>query len=181
MSSLSFQWLNNLEKSILQSLSTIKNDGNFHFSLVVDGSLKELKQSCQDCDIQLSINDFIDKVGLEMILKKLNLNYQIKPETIVLEYDNFYSVLKIDQINRAGYSKNKQYIGKKQFEKIASFYLKNFNLSNKVFATWQVIFVSIKQTKHQCLISSDQLKKLLAYKKKNKPRSKSQMPLPFKL
>ncbi len=144
LSSLSFQWLNDLENSILQSLKTIKNSGNFHFSLVADGSLQELKKSCQDCDIKLSVNNFIGQKNLEMILEKLNLDYQLKTQTITLEYEDFYSLLKSIKSIGAGYSKNRQYVGRKQFEKIANFYLKNFNLNNKVFASWRVIFVSIK-------------------------------------
>lgn len=148
LSSLSFQWLNDLEKSISQIVNLVKNDGNFHFSLIADGSLQELKKTCQDCDLKLAVNDFIDQNSLEVVLKKLNLNYQLKLQTIILEYPDFYSVLKSIKSIGAGYSSNKQYVGKKQFEKLASFYLKNFNLSNKVFATWQVIFVSIKQNQN---------------------------------
>jgi len=144
LSSLSFQWLNNLENSIFQVLKTIKNSGNFHFSLVVDGSLQELKTSCQDCDTELSVNSFISKKNLEAILEKLNLDYQLKTKKIILEYEDFYSLLKSIKSIGAGYSKNSKYITKEQFKKIANFYLKNFNLSNKVFASWRVIFVSIK-------------------------------------
>jgi malonyl-CoA O-methyltransferase len=145
LSSLSFQWLNSLEHSISQVLNIVKNNGNFYFSLIADGSLEELKKSCRDCDVGLSINNFIDQKNLEIILKKLDLNYQLKSETIILEYKDFYSILKSMKSIGAGYSKNKQYISRKQFETIANFYLKNFNLRNKVFATWKVLFVSIKQ------------------------------------
>ncbi len=148
LSSLSFQWLNDLENSIIQVLSTIRDGGNFHFSLISNGSLRELKESCRDCDVKLSVNDFINQENLEKVLKKLNLNYQLKLETVILEYKDFYSLLKSIKSIGAGYSKNKQYIGKKQFEKIANFYLKSFNCGNKVFATWQVIFVSIYNPKN---------------------------------
>ncbi len=148
LSSLSFQWLNNLENSIFEVLKLIKHNGNFHFSLIADGSLQELKTSCKSCDVDLAINNFIDERNLEIILKKLKLNYQLKSETIILEYQDFYSILKSMKSIGAGYSKNKQFIGRGQFETIASFYLKNFNLGNKVFATWKVLFVSIKQNQN---------------------------------
>ena len=144
LSSLSLQWINNLSDSVFQTLDTLKNGGNFYFSLVADGSLAELKKTCQDCDVPLSINDFITEKNLTTILKKQNFDYQIKSEEIVLKYDNLYHLLKSLKLIGANYSNKKQYIGKKQFVKIADFYFNNFYSNNNVFATWQVFYVAIK-------------------------------------
>lgn len=148
ISSLSFQWLNDLKNSILNSLYTVKEDGVLHFSLLVDDTLKELKQACKNCDVKLSLNDFTSQNDLEKILTSLNLKYELQFKTIVLEYQGFYQLLKSIKSIGAGYSKNRQYIGKKQFDTIAKFYLKNFNLNNKVSATWQVVFISIRKNRN---------------------------------
>ncbi|MES2677642.1 MAG: methyltransferase domain-containing protein [Pseudomonadota bacterium] len=144
LSSLSFQWLNDLEKTIMQVLKTLKNDGNFYFSLLGNESLKELKTICQNFQIPLSINEFIDHQQLEKILHNLNLDYQINSQIIQLDYQDCYDLLKSIKSIGAGYSSNQKYLGKKQFDLLNSFYLKNFNLNNKVFATWQILYVSIK-------------------------------------
>ena len=143
LSSLSFQWLNDLTKTIPQILKTIKKDGNLYFSLLGNESLKELKTVCQSCKTELSINDFITQTQLQNILTNLNLNYQIKSATITLYYQDLYSLLKSIKSIGAGYSTNKKYLGKKQFELLNSFYLKNFNLNNKVSATWHIFYTKI--------------------------------------
>ena len=148
ISSLSFQWLNDLRNSIFQSFKTIKSEGAFYFSIIADGSLRELKQSCRDCGVNFSVNDFISQKDLEEILKNLNLAYETKLETITLDYQDFYSLLKSIKAIGAGYSKNRHYINKTRLQEIANFYLKNFNLRDKVFATWQILYVSIKQNQN---------------------------------
>jgi malonyl-CoA O-methyltransferase len=143
-SSLSFQWLNDLEKSLFQVLKTLKKNGNFYFSIIGSQSLQELRDVCRGCQINLSINNFLNQDELEKILNNLNLNYQIQSTTTSFEYQNLYFLLKSIKSIGAGYSFNKNYLGKKQFELLNNFYLKNFNLNNKVFATWQVFYIKIK-------------------------------------
>jgi malonyl-CoA O-methyltransferase len=146
LSSLSFQWLNYLEESIFEVIDVISDNGNFYFSLITEGSLAELKESCQRCNVSLSINNFISIKNLKTILDKINLDYQLKSEEIILEYQNLYSLLKSIKLIGANYSKNTQYVGKRQFDKIAKFYLENFYLDNKVFSTWKVTYVVIKKS-----------------------------------
>jgi hypothetical protein len=143
LSSLSFQWLNNLEKSISQITKTVKNNGNFYFSLISDGSLKEIKTSCQKCNVKLLVNNFISTEALEQILTNLNLSYQIKCEDIILEYKDLYSILKSMKLIGAGYKNGNNFVGKNNFNKINNFYLKNFNLNNRVYATWKVCYAKI--------------------------------------
>lgn len=143
LSSLSFQWLNHLDKAIPQILKTLKNKGNFYFSIIVDGSLDELKIARQKCAVQLTINDFTSITELEKILLQLQLNYQIKSETIILQYDNLPALLKSIKSIGAGYGSTKKSITKNDLQKISSFYLKNFNLDNKVHATWKICYVLI--------------------------------------
>jgi malonyl-CoA O-methyltransferase len=143
LSSLSFQWLNNLESSILQTLKTVKNNNNFYFSLIIDGSLKEIKTSCQESGVDLLINNFISSKNLEKMLLDLNFNYQIKYEDIILEYKDLYSILKSMKMIGASYKNGNNFVGKNNFNKISNFYLKNFNLNNKVYATWRVCYAKI--------------------------------------
>ena len=144
LSSLSFQWLNDLKNSISQILKILTSNGSFYFSIIADGSLQELKKTQKQCNTNLSINQFNSVTELKQILSDLKVNYQIKSETIVLEYQNFYALLKSIKSIGASYSKNKTYLSRKQFGDMNSFYLNNFNLDNKVFASWQVVFVTIK-------------------------------------
>jgi malonyl-CoA O-methyltransferase len=147
LSSLSFQWLNNLPETIPQILKTIKKhnsiSNNFYFSLLGNESLKELKSSCHNCKINLSVNNFLTEFELRSTLNSLGLNYHIHSELILFYYDDLYELLKSIKLIGAGYSDNRGYLGKKQFELLNSFYLKNFNTNNKVCATWQVFYISI--------------------------------------
>jgi len=143
LSSLSFQWLNDLEKTIPKILDTIKNDGVFYFSVLGNKSLKEFRETCENCQISLAINNFIAESELKSILNNLHLDYQIKSEIISLNYQDFYSLLKSIKLIGAGYSNNKNYLSRKQFDLLNGFYLKNFNLNNKVCATWHVFYVLI--------------------------------------
>lgn len=161
LSSLSFQWLNHLESTVVEVLKTVKSKGNFYFSLITDGSLQELKSTCNQCNTKLSTNDFIGVYDLEKKLSKFD--YKIKLETIILPYQNLRELLKSIKSIGASYNKEKNILTKSSLDKISNFYLKNFNLNGKltgqnlqfvdqkincekplIYATWQVCYVSIK-------------------------------------
>jgi malonyl-CoA O-methyltransferase len=142
LSSLSFQWLNDLENTLPKILKTLKNNGKLCFSTLGNGSLKELRESCEKLKIDLSINDFSSEDELKKILQKFN--FSLKKEEIILEYQDCFDLLKSMKKIGAGYSQSTKQIGKKQFELLNSFYLKNFKTKSKVFATWQIFYISLQ-------------------------------------
>jgi malonyl-CoA O-methyltransferase len=148
ISSLSFQWLNDLEKSLPQILRTLKNGKNLHFSILGSGSLRELKQVTKSCKIELSINDFIDEEVLKRTLS--NFNFTFQKEEIILDYQNCSDLLKSMKKIGANYSSGnksgKNSLNKSKLEILNKFYLKNFNSKTNVFATWQVFYISIKSS-----------------------------------
>jgi malonyl-CoA O-methyltransferase len=146
ISSLSFQWLNNLEKSVYKILGTLKNGKNLHFSILGNESLKELKFAKENCKIDLDINDFISEENLRIILDKFDFN--LRKEEIILDYQDCSSILKSMKKIGANYSVSgklgQNNLNKRKLEFLNDFYLKKFNKKDKVYATWQVFYLSIK-------------------------------------
>ncbi|MCE3255038.1 MAG: bioC [Rickettsiaceae bacterium] len=145
-SSLSFQWLNDPQKAISQILKTIKDGGKFYFSTIIDGTLKELKQTQEECAGRASVNKFLSSDQLREILQKLELTHEIKCKTITLEYQDLYSLLKSIKSIGATSSKSKNHFSKPDFELMNNFYLKNFSSNNKVFASWQIAWTAINKS-----------------------------------
>ncbi|MFT6331832.1 MAG: malonyl-CoA O-methyltransferase [Lentimonas sp.] len=145
LSSLSFQWLSDLEKAIPNILKTLKNGKNLHFSILGNESLKELKEVQEACKIKLSINDFIGEKNLRKILKKFN--FTLQKEEIVLEYSNCSDLLRSMKKIGANYSSinnsGKNNLNKSKLELLNNFYLKKFKTNTKVIASWQVFYASI--------------------------------------
>ncbi|MFT6077760.1 MAG: malonyl-CoA O-methyltransferase, partial [Rickettsiales bacterium] len=86
ISSLSFQWLNDLERTIPQILETLKNRQKLHFSILGSSSLKELRGVIKDCKIELSVNKFIDEKNLKSIINEYE--YTLHKEDILLNYQD---------------------------------------------------------------------------------------------
>lgn len=146
LSSLAFQWLNNLSLVITDCQRILKNNGLLIFSIIVDGSLAELKSSSATCGVDLSVNQFITKQNLENIIAGIYRNYQCFEEEIILEYKDLYDLLNSIKKIGAGYGNSfeKGNLTKKQFELLNSFYLKNFNSNNRIVATWRIVYVFIE-------------------------------------
>ncbi|MFT5703000.1 MAG: malonyl-CoA O-methyltransferase [Rickettsiales bacterium] len=146
ISSLSFQWLNNLEEAIPQILKTIKKDGELYFSILGSESLKELKIAKKSCEIEFSINEFKSEENLRDVLK--DFNFTMQKEEIILDYQNCFELLKSMKKIGANYSSSnnleKNNLNKSKLELINNFYLKNFNLDNKVFASWQIFYIKVQ-------------------------------------
>ena len=149
LSSLAFQWLNNISLAITNCGKVLKDNGSLIFSIITDGSLAELKSSCTTCGVNLSINQFPTKQYLVDIISDISKNYQLIDEKIILEYKDLYDLLNSMKKIGASYGSNfnRNNLTKKQFELLNSFYLKNFNSKDRIFATWQVTYVFIKYTK----------------------------------
>lgn len=145
LSSLAFQWLNNIDSAINECKRVLKDKGSLIFSVISDGSLAELKLCCASCKIDLSVNQFPTKQNLENIVAGISKNYQLIDEDIILEYDDLYDLLNsIKKIGASYGSDSKQSsLTKKQFELLNSFYLKNFNSSNRIFAAWRITYIFV--------------------------------------
>ena len=140
--SLSFQWLKNLPYSLENIIKTAKKGGILSFATLGDKTLQELKVTGQKCQINLAVNDFYSKKDLEQILQQKNYNFSLQKEEIKMNYSNFYDLLRSIK-NIGANASNSQFLNRSQFTKLSNFYLKNFNLENKVFATWQVLYITI--------------------------------------
>jgi malonyl-CoA O-methyltransferase len=140
LSSLAFQWLNNIDVAVNEILRILKDDGQCFFSLIGDGSLKELKSAVLALEIDLSVNQFLK---VEDLQKNMPANCKITTQEIKIEYNNLYEILAAIKGIGASYgsTKKEKNLTKKDFENLNSFYLKNFAFDNKVHVSWNVIYV----------------------------------------
>lgn len=143
LSSLTMQWVNDLDKTI-KSILKILNNKNFYFSIIGSETLKELKESAKTCNVELSINDFIAQKTLNDLLLAQNYNFDIKSEIITMSYKDCFELLKSIKSIGAGYKSNNKILNKTQFKTLNNFYLKNFNQNNMIASTWQIFYVTVK-------------------------------------
>ena len=146
ISSLTLQWLNDLNKSIDNIRNLLNNNGFLIFSIVGDGSLGELKISCSKLKINLSINNFITKEELNDIIFNKFSSHDIISSKLEFTYENVYELLRSIKSIGASYSNrcNNNFITRDDFNKINTFYLKNFNLNSKIVASWNIFYAICK-------------------------------------
>ncbi len=146
LSSLAFQWLEDLNRFFYNLKNILKSQPSLAFSIFIDKTLFELKESARKLGINLSVNDFINFEDLNKILKQNFKNYKITSKDFILEYDDVYHMLRSIKNIGASYSKtnkNKTILKKKDFEDLNSFYLKKFNIHGRIRVSWKVAYVII--------------------------------------
>ncbi len=144
ISSLSFQWISDLNSVLKKIRQILKPKSILFFSIFIDGTLCELKESAKELNLNLSVNNFTDLASLKVILEKNFDNSQIILEEIVLDYANVYDLIHSIKHIGASYSDKKSsdiLLKKSDFLNLDKFYLKNFNSGNRIKATWKVAYV----------------------------------------
>lgn len=147
ISSLAFQWLNNLDLVLKNIKNLLHVNGQIAFAILLHGTLHQLKESAQSLAINLQINDFITQKNLEDSLNLHFSTYEIKVEEINLYYQNIFDLLhSIKNIGAAtaNINQNRNNITKKDFLNLNDFYLKNFNLNSRLVASWKVAYAIAK-------------------------------------
>lgn len=146
ISSLTFQWLNNIESAINNIKKLLNKKGILSFTILIDGSLEELKISCKNGKADMKINQFIKINYLKDIISQNFQEFSIRSKILQLEYSNLYDLLKSIKLIGASYAgKNtKKILTKKDFDRINDFYLKNFASYGKIKASWNIAYVFCK-------------------------------------
>ena len=143
LSSLTFQWINDLKTTIPQILKTLSKGGKLYFSTVGEKTLQELKTACANCQIDLGINEFVNEESLKTILA--DFNFTLEKKELMLQYQDCFDLLKSMKKIGANHSEKKKLLNRTKFEELNDFYLKNFKTSGKVFATWQIFYISVQK------------------------------------
>ncbi|MDA0902641.1 MAG: methyltransferase domain-containing protein, partial [Proteobacteria bacterium] len=142
ISSLAFQWLNDLDQALDGIVKVIKPNGILAFSILVEDSLSELKSCASHCDINLSVNEFpkIDAIKQIISVKSDIINFE--SQLITLEYSDIFELLNSMKSIGASYGSSKQTskLTRNDFDKMNKFYLKNFSSLNRIRARWRILY-----------------------------------------
>lgn len=141
-SSLAFQWLDDLNLTLKNIKNCLREKSCLTFSVFIDGTLKELKESNKILKNPISINDFATLEYVEDSLKNHFSYHESKEQEYILEYRDIYDLLKSMKNIGASYSQDsKKNLKKKDFEDLNLFYLKKFNINDRLVSSWKVLFV----------------------------------------
>ena len=149
LSSMSLQWINNLGIALNNVFHVLKPKSSFIFSILTDGTLRELTKSCKSLNVNLAINNFIKLKNLEKLLENSNFNSYniIELDEVKLYHKDIFQLIKSIKNIGASYSNRNsiKIIKKSDFENLNQFYLKNFNSNGKIKASWNVAYVKISK------------------------------------
>lgn len=145
LSSLAFQWINNLELT-LKNIKEIcqKSKSSLVFSVFVEDTLGELKKSAQQANINLAINDFISLNNLKTLITENFPNHQIELQNFSLEHENVLDLIASMKYIGASYSNKKSgdiTLTKGNFSALNNFYLKSSKNCDTILSSWKVAYI----------------------------------------
>lgn len=150
ISSLTIQWLNNLDAFAAEIYRVLKSGGGFNISTFGNGTLGELEQSFSKLDADKHTIRFHNTILLFAVLKKAGFDaLDIHAQTITYRHDNIMQILKQMKNIGATYPLNKNrkgLTGKKYFAELEKIYRKKFaDAEGKLPVTWNVLYISGKK------------------------------------
>lgn len=147
ISSLTIQWLNNLDAFAAEMQRVLKSGGSFHLSTFGNGTLTELSRSFAELDDEQHIISFPNTIFLFALLKKAGFDaIDIHAQTITYRHDNVMEILQQMKHIGATYplrGGKKGLAGKEYFQKLDAIYRKKFaDAEGKLPVTWNALYIS---------------------------------------
>jgi malonyl-CoA O-methyltransferase len=147
ISSLTIQWLNDLEKFSAEMQRVLAVGGSFHLSTFGNGTLAELKYAFNYLDNDEHLIKFPSTIFLFALLKKTGFaDIQIHTQTITYRHDNVMQILRQMKNIGATYPlarSHKGLVGKRYFTKLENVYRSKYADSDgKLPVTWNVLYIS---------------------------------------
>ncbi|MFH1622324.1 MAG: methyltransferase domain-containing protein [Candidatus Omnitrophota bacterium] len=150
VSNLTYQWVSNLEHAFKKVRGILRKNGRCYFSIFTENTLKELRQVISESRIPKSdplaylpdkfrVKDLFEKIGF----KVTQINFKIKKQyySNLLELLNW---LKLIGANRYWSDRFYQGLSARNFiESISQKYEERFRYNDKIFATFEVLFVEL--------------------------------------
>ena len=147
VSSLTIQWLSDLDVFAAELKRVLKSGGSFSLSTFGNGTLDELGKAFAELDGQQHIIRFPNTILLFAVLKKAGFQkLDIHAQTITYRHDNVMDVL--NQMKKIGATYalgggEGGFKGKEYFAKLDAVYRKKFADSDgKLPVTWNVLYIS---------------------------------------
>ena len=150
ISSLTIQWLNDLDKFAAEMQRVLTVGGTFHLSTFGSGTLDELKFAFSYLDNEQHIIKFPSSIFLFAVLKKAGFSaIEIHAQTITYRHNNVMEIVRQMKNIGATYpiERNKKgLVGKRYFAKLDNAYRSKFaDSEGKLPVTWNVLYISGKK------------------------------------
>jgi malonyl-CoA O-methyltransferase len=150
ISSLTIQWLNDLDKFAAEMQRVLAVGGSFHLSTFGNGTLDELKFAFNYLDGDEHLIKFPSTIFLFALLKKAGFTaIEIHAQTITYRHDNVMEILYQMKNIGATYPlarTHKGLVGKRYFAKLENAYRSKYAGSDgKLPVTWNVLYISGKK------------------------------------
>lgn len=146
-SSLALQWSGDIKRTIKELKRVLKPDGIALLSIIVNGSLAELKKSYEYLDRKKSVNEFTDANIFKGILRNYFTILSFRQKSFKFRYDDIISLLKNIKSIGANYKlagKN-SFAGRDFFNKLQQYYLDEFSEDGKLPVKWEIVFCVVKK------------------------------------
>lgn len=147
ISSLTIQWLNNLDEFAAELLRVLKPNGTFHISTFGTGTLHELEFAFNFLDQDTHLLKFASSIYLFAVLKKHGFTkLEIHAQKIVYKHKNVMEILQQMKNIGATYPLQKAHVGfrgKRYFAKLENAYRSKYaDDSGMLAATWNVLYIT---------------------------------------
>ena len=144
ISSSTFQWLENPEKSFGKIFDTLKTGGEFYFSIFGEGTFFEMNEVSKITGFG-SVMPMLSSKEYEEILKKYNVEYEINVKNYILFYDTVLKFLKHHKKTGARYTSKNKATGKKSFNAFCQLYKDFFGTEKGIPVTYSIIYIKGKK------------------------------------
>ncbi|MBU6339411.1 MAG: methyltransferase domain-containing protein [Rickettsiales bacterium] len=142
ISSFALQWLENFEKTFHDFYHVLKKDGILVFSIPTSKSLEKLRKASIDSGCNFHFHELPEIIDIEKKLKKCGFTKEyLKSEILELEFNGTIAALKHLKKIGANYSKEKNFITKKQLQNFDQYY----NSSGKFKFLWHISYLILRK------------------------------------
>lgn len=145
-SNLMLQWIDDLAQPLKQIQRVLKKGGSLCFTTLLDKTLSELRLAWSKVDNDQHVNQFKTLEQVQQALKQSGLTFDIKTETVTLDYRNVTHLAKELKHLGANYVKNrssKGLTGRQKWLDLAKHYPNDGR--GGVPATYQVAYICAKK------------------------------------
>jgi malonyl-CoA O-methyltransferase len=140
VSSLAFQWLENLKHTFAEISGILRYNGYLIFATLTHGTLKELKHIVEKFGKSERVNNFHSEDEIRVALEEAGFEVEyVQNSEKILHYDDAYDLMRNIKVIGAG-SKNKDVpnLTVSEFELVNSEYKNHFSQDDRIYSTWNV-------------------------------------------
>jgi len=142
LSNATFQWFNNLEKTLESLQSKLKKNGELIFSTFANQTYKELRNSFNLLNMNYDYSQrFYSKEQLLNIIQKKFIVNEVDEELMIEKHINLMNFLvSIKKIGSNSAKKSKKNLTIKKLKELEEIYMKNYSEQNKIIVTNHILF-----------------------------------------